>query len=207
MNPQRTKTLCVLAPLHKRVLTDLNAKNIYNMESLLKKKPSEIKEICIKNRDPLAWAFIIDMARECNLHLSDNDSWVDFENARSLSKAALCAIISSDNQYYRVVQILYNSRIMTLGDIIEIPPSYIKEIEYISAKRFGIIENLLFWSGYYPDTEDDLWKPVSASNRLTNEEINTIARRKTLSPETYRTLKYSGVLTKETIREVEGLSA
>lgn len=207
MNSLSTRTLASLMPLHENVVRSLNSKRIYNMEALVKKTPTEIKEACFENKDPLAWIAIIDLARECGCHLSDDFTWTDFDHARRLSKAPVYDVfgLKRNPQYLRVVQILINNRITMLGDIIELPPSYIPKIEYISNKRCDIIERMLNLFGYYASSDNDTWSKCGVFSMLTPEEINRDAEKiHKFSDIMYNACKYTGCLTKETIERVEG---
>lgn len=206
MNSSISRTLASLMPLHENVVRDLNSKRIHNIEALVKKTPTEIKYVCFENKDPLAWIAIIDLARACGYHLSDDFTWTDFEHARRLSKAPVYDVfgLKRNPQYLRVVQILINNRITMLGDIIELPPSYIPRIEYISNKRCDIIESMLNLFGYYA-SDNDTWSKCGVFSMLTPEEINRDAEKiHKFSDIMYNACKYTGCLTKETIKKVEG---
>jgi len=206
MNSSISITLASLMPWHENVVRALNSKRIYNMDALLKKTPTEIKEVCFENKDPLAWIAIIDLARECGYHLSDDFTWTDFNNARRLSKAPVYDVfgLRRDHQYLRVVQILINNRITMLGDIIELPPSFIPKIEYISNKRCDIITQILNMFGYYV-SDNDTWVNKGVFSMLTPEEMNRTAERfRKRNAVIYNACKYTGCLTKETIERVEG---
>lgn len=208
MNSLSVRTLSFLKPLHENVLHDLRKKKIYTMETLLSKKPTDIRDICFNNCDYLAWNIIIDVARSLDNHLSDDYTWTDLKHARRLSKAYLHTIIMQDKEYNRVIQILYSNGIKTLGDLIEVPPSIIPRIEQIARKRLDIIQHLLFWVGYYPDEETDSWQEVSPNSRITPEAMNKDAEMiREHSRIIYNALKQTGYLTKDTIERVEGLAS